>query len=204
MKPEEAHVQATEALYDAELAEPSERKVYSHYYSECMAGTPEEAEYMQSVDALHKDRIPSHGITSEKPEHRLMLFMKVQGMSNREIATKLGFSTVHVSQVTRQPWFRLRLVDELKRAGRESLVELFKTEGENSFQTLVEIRDNTEAPAAVRKSAADSILDRILGKPVQKIEERRQNVSTPDTVAELDREIAALEAEARRLTGGQN
>ena len=77
---------------------------------------------------------------------------------------------------------------------RRDVVDLFKSERINSLATLMEIRDNPEAPAAARVQCARDILDRTLGKPVQRIETAGE-VTSSDPVAEVER----LEAEVKRL-----
>jgi hypothetical protein len=49
------------------------------------------------------------------------------------------------------------------------LVELARAETEQSIKTLIDVRDNTEAPPAARVGAANAILDRGWGKPAQTI-----------------------------------
>lgn len=47
--------------------------------------------------------------------------------------------------------------------------QLAEDESENCIKLLIEIRDSKKAPLALRKAAADAILDRGLGKPAQAI-----------------------------------
>ena len=49
------------------------------------------------------------------------------------------------------------------------LVELARAQTEDSIKTLVEVRDNAEAPAAARVGAANALLDRGWGKASQTI-----------------------------------
>lgn len=55
-----------------------------------------------------------------------------------------------------------------------------------SIKTLMEIRDNKKAPAACRILAANSILDRGLGKPRQEIEGELTISNISVTIAEKD------------------
>jgi hypothetical protein len=50
-----------------------------------------------------------------------------------------------------------------------SIVELARAQTEDSIKTLVLVRDNAEAPAAARVSAANALLDHGWGKPAQTI-----------------------------------
>jgi hypothetical protein len=55
-----------------------------------------------------------------------------------------------------------------------SLVKLARAQTEDSIKTLVQVRDDTNAPAAARVGAANALLDRGWGKPAQTI---TQNVN---------------------------
>ena len=70
------------------------------------------------------------------------------------------------------------------------MMGLFRAEAPDSLNTLRELRDNPRVPAQARISCARDILDRALGKPVQRIES--SNVPTSDDPAA---EIERLEAE---------
>jgi hypothetical protein len=50
-----------------------------------------------------------------------------------------------------------------------SLVELARAQTEDSIKTLVQVRDDTNAPAAARVGAANALLDRGWGKPAQTV-----------------------------------
>lgn len=119
---------------------------------------------------LHGDTQPYLRIKKEKPEHRLMIYLKVLGHSNREIAEKTDFSEAQVSQVLRQDWARKTLLDEYNKSGKDAVQMLLVGEAKNSIWKLVEQRDNPTKLGAVVISASNSLLDRLFGKPNQPIE----------------------------------
>jgi len=84
-------------------------------------------------DGLHGRRDPNIPIIHEKPEHRLILILKLKGFSNREIAKEMGYTEAWVSQVTRQSWFQSMLVDKMAEAGDKVLDRLIALEGKNSL-----------------------------------------------------------------------
>src|SRR5882724_4879245 len=88
---------------------------------ERIASEPVNEAYESSPDALYNSSEPSFAVLHEKPEHRIIVYLKGQGLSNTEIAKRCGYTNGWVSQVTRQPWFRLRLVQELKEAGIDAI-----------------------------------------------------------------------------------
>jgi hypothetical protein len=78
--------------------------------------------------------------------------------------------------------------------GHRDLAALFQAEQFNSLTTLTELRDNPKVPASARIACARDILDRALGKPVQRVETLGLPVSS-DPVAE----VAQLSEEINRL-----
>lgn len=55
-------------------------------------------------------------------------------------------------------------------AAKRALADMAKGHAEKALQTLVDIAQDKESPAAARVSAATAILDRGYGKPPQSIE----------------------------------
>lgn len=151
-------------------------------------------------EKLFNSAEPSHGVLHEQPEHRLMIWMKSQGASNREIARQLGYSEPWVSQVLRQPWARERIVNILKDAGGDELGTILKGAAADSLHTLIDLRDTSLNPA-VRRAAADSLLDRYLGKPTQHVETKQAITVSQSSLTDIDREIATYQAEINRLAG---
>lgn len=133
-------------------------------------------------------------IAKEKPEHRIVMFLKAQGYSNREICRMMNFSDAWVSQLVRQEWFQRRLVKELNESGRDSVEAILQGEVRDSIQTLVEIRDSPLAKNSDRATCAMNILDRVLGKPIQRNETRLEVTKNKDAEIEaIDNEIAEIE-----------
>lgn len=159
-----------------------------------------ERDYKASPDRLFNDRDPNFAILSEKPEHRLLIFLKSQGLSNTEIAQRTGYQLAWVGQVLRQPWARERIVQELSEAGRDAVAEAIRSSALDSVHKLIDLRDT--APPAVAKSACDSLLDRFLGKPIQHVEQKiEQRTGKLQDVAAIDAEIARLQTEEKQLLG---
>lgn len=136
-------------------------------------------------------------IVNEKAEHRIIVYLKAQGLSNKEVAEKTGYTQPWVSQISRQPWFRLRLVQELKEAGVDAVQTVLKAAALDSVFTLIDIRDDPTAPKAVRSQNADRLLDRFLGKPTQKIEGEGHRLPSSPEIAALNQELAAIDLELK-------
>lgn len=137
---------------------------------------------------------PNFAILDEKPEHRVIVYLKAQGFSNKEVAIKMGYTQAWISQITRQPWFRLRLVQELREAGVDQIQQVLKANALDSIFTLVDLRDDPQAPKAVRKSAADSLLDRYLGKATQKFADESSHTPSTEELNKLDKQIAEIDS----------
>lgn len=182
-----------EIVEPVEVEQPPENKQLFSDAEFQLDGATEE--YANSPDKLHNSKDPNLGIKHEQPVHRLMCWLKARGVSNTEIAKRVKMSDAWVSQVCRQPWFRLRLIQEMKEAGLDAVREMIKGAALDSVETLIQLRDTPTTPAAVRKAASDSLLDRYLGKAVQPIEvDKPDQPRTPDVRA-LDAQIAELETE---------
>lgn len=132
-------------------------------------------------------------IEKEAPWHLSAAYMYAMGSCNSEIAKAHDKSPQAVSNLFHQPFFQER-VTAIMAENRRDVMDLFKAERINSLATLIEIRDNPETPASVRAMCCKDILDRSLGKAVQRIEAVGE-VTSLDPVAEVER----LEAEVKRL-----
>lgn len=140
---------------------------------------------------------PNLAIIHEKPEHRLIVYLKAQGHSNKEIADRTGYTQPWVSQLTRQPWFRLRLVQELKEAGVDAIESVLKSTALDSVFTLIDLRDDVSAPKAVRSACANSLLDRFRGKPVQTVQHEEKRLPKTSEITAIDKELADLDSQLK-------
>lgn len=188
------------SLTEAPLPRPRRPEEYK---GSVMDGSALEHEVLTSSDVLFNPTTPQQVILHEKPEHRIVILLKAQGMSNKAIAERTDFTPFYVSQILRQPWARQRLMAEISDAGRDPIHELFRGELANSVHTLIELRDDPQQLGSTRAACARDIIQQVLGKPVQRSENLNTNVNLDrGDVEALDRELAELEREEARLTGG--
>ena len=166
-----------------------------------LAHDPIVREYMEGGNALAGDMAPNLAIKHERPEHRLILYFKAQGKSNKEIAQLTGYGYQWVCQIVRQPWFRKAFVDMCEELNRDDVEQFLKGTTLDSLQVLQEIRDDPEAKDASRVAAANALLDRALGKPTQHIKTER--IGSADNaqaeMSEVDRELAAVRERQRAM-----
>lgn len=113
-------------------------------------------------------------------------------VSASEVARAFDVTPPTIYNLMRQQWFQERVTTEMAKAGRD-IMQFFRAEGWNSLVTLVELRDEAKVSSTVRAACARDILDRALGKPLQRIETSGETRSD-DPVAE----VARLEEENAR------
>ena len=136
---------------------------------------------------FHGTKPAEHYLPEEKPWHRAAALMFAAGaVTIKEVAEAFDVTPPTVRNLLRTPWFQERVSDLMAEHGGRDIMTLFKAETYNSLVTLVELRDNTKVPAAVRRATAVDILDRALGKAVQRVETTDVPVSA-DPVAEAQR-----------------
>lgn len=86
-----------------------------------------------------------------------------------------------------------------KLGGRPAVVakvrELAREQREANIRTLVEIRDNIEESGATRIAAANSLLDRDVGRPTQAVKK------TITTIAKTPRDMVLEELEKKAADG---
>lgn len=152
---------------------------------------------------LFCDQPASYNIKHERPEHRVIVFLKAQGMSNKEVSERTGFTTVMIGYVLKQPWARVRLLQEITEMGRDGMAEILKGAAVDSVLTLLDVRDSEKSRPSDKIAAANSLLDRYLGKPTQRVESINTNVNASMCdVKKMQAELVEVEAELTRVTGG--
>ena len=115
------------------------------------------------------DRQPFYAIKHQKPEHLVMIYMKAEGQTNKEIADKMGVTAVCVANVLKQPWARKQLADIIHKNGGNEVATLFKSAAAEAAEVLIEEMKNVDSRPSDRISAADKVLDRVFGKASQPI-----------------------------------
>ena len=133
-------------------------------------------------------------VVQEKPIHRTAAMLFASGWTTREVAKACDLGEGTVRNLLRTPWFQERVTQLLALNGGQDIMALFRSEQFASLATLIEVRDDPKASAAVRAKVANDILDRVLGRAVQRIESTNVPHSS-DPVAET----AQLAEENKRL-----
>lgn len=121
------------------------------------------------VDELFGQSSHYRVIKNERPEHRLMLWLSLNGHTPTEIAAQTGFTIGTVLNVRKQPWFQQAFCALSTEMGKDAVQTFLEGEVLKTAEQLVHLRDNAESEA-VRKAACDSLLDRFLGRPTARVE----------------------------------
>lgn len=150
--------------------------------------------YFDDPLALHGDTVPAGTIIKERPIHRLWIYLHAAGASPKDISEQsgAGYKPQYISLVLRQTWARQRLVQILNETGRDRVKHFLSNEVAPSLEVLRDVRDDAQAKKSERISAANSILDRALGKPTVHVETETTSRTLPSDAARLDAEIAAV------------
>lgn len=146
------------------------------------------------VDALYGAKPAYQAIKREKPEHRLMLWLKLNGHSTKEIASVTGYTDVHIRTICKQPWFIDAFCKLSTEAGKDAVQTYLEGEVMPALQRTVSLAQDSKIDA-VKLAANREILDRFLGKPLAKTENKNTNSGTMTVV----HDVAALQKEAELL-----
>lgn len=157
-------------------------------------------------DDFFNAKDPQMAIQSEKPEHRRVILMAAHGMDKKSIAEATGYKPSYVSVILRQPWARAMLSEILGNEASAMHTQFLQRQVLPSLMVCADIRDDENAPVAVRLAAANSLIDRARGKPTQHIQTQvLPPVAAADNAKEqldeLRRRQAEIAAAQQRLLG---
>lgn len=106
-------------------------------------------------------------------------------MTQRDTAKFVEVSEGQMGKLCRMPWFQTR-VREFMLATHTKISDLFTSELVPSFMKLTELRDDPKTPKPVVLASCQEILNRVLGKPLQRVESDSTH-RVGDPVAEVER-----------------
>lgn len=136
----------------------------------------------------------------ERPHHRKVLELALQGFNITEISRLMGFGAGRVRVVLDQPWAKKFIVDRMREETENDFAELLKKEVLPSIEAVIEVRDSITTRPETKLSAANSIIDRVLGRAAQPIITAKLDPNKA-TDAELDAIIARASANVPTLNG---
>lgn len=174
-------------------------------YTSPSAGTPLPS---ADPDSLFGSSVAYQTYRKEKPEHRMMLWLRLQGHNVRETAALTGYTPQSVSQICKQPWFVEAFCRLSKEVGKDAVTTFLEGEVLPALQRTLDLAKNAEADA-VRLAANREILDRFLGKSVAKVESKVSGqidtvVYDAEKLMEEERRNAEILRSRGIISGGQN
>jgi hypothetical protein len=127
---------------------------------------------------------PEWEVRIERPWHQFAAYLFASGKSISAIALQLGKEHKSVANLWRQPWFKQKVDDMVAELGMDVL-DALRAVQHKAVAALERIIDDPESTSAAVVAAADSILDRVQGKPTVRVESTI--VHSDDPVAECER-----------------
>jgi predicted transcriptional regulator len=158
---------------------------------------------LDACDANGTAPTSNASLSSDTPRMRLVAWLTAQGKSRTEIANILDVSPATVTNTLKHPSCKALVKSIIDEIGQDAVKTFLQTEVLSSLETLVAIRDSDEK-GQVRIAAANSILDRALGKPTQHIESSDAKSSEAVRVENeaLNSQLEAVEAQLRAIGAG--
>jgi hypothetical protein len=134
----------------------------------------------------------------ERPWHQFAAYLFASGKSITAIAAQLGKEHKSIANLWRQPWFKQKVDDLIAERGMD-ILDALKAVQHKAVAALERIIDDPGSTSAAVVAAADSILDRVHGKPTVHIESTLVHSENPTEEYEcLLRESQAFWAEHER------
>lgn len=153
----------------------------------------ESAEKFENVDTLFGATPGYQHYKKERPEHRLMLWHRLNGHNVKETAALTGYTPQTVLNVCKQPWFQEAFVRLSTEMGKDAVQTFLSGEVLPALQRTVALAVSGESEA-VRLAANKEIMDRYLGKSTVKVEQKISG-----QVDNVVYDAAKLLEESRRL-----
>lgn len=133
---------------------------------------------------------PDHHRTERLREqwwHRTAEILRASGWGVLQIAQHLGMSKDAVYDIDRTSWFQAsvaKLIEE--RVGANDVLALARECSIDAHRVIVKLMNDPAAGPRVQLQAATTIMDRVFGKPLQKVE-MDNTIRSADPVAEVER-----------------
>lgn len=121
------------------------------------------------VVPLHNPSDPRWTLKREKLEHRLIIYLKCNGFTNREISDRTGFHICTINNLCKQPWARSIILSEITKAGRDRVETVLQGQALESVLNLIDIANDPKSPIETKRKANNDLLDRYMGKPNQPV-----------------------------------
>ncbi len=146
-----------------------------------------------AVDSLFNSTPAYVAIKKERPQHRLILWLTLQGHKPKEISATVRCTVQTVYNVQNQPWFQEAFCKLAAETGKDAVKTFLEGQVLPALQRTVALATSAESEA-VRLAANKEVLDRFLGKPTVHVDSKSENKTTLTV-----QDGAAIQDEMRRL-----
>lgn len=133
------------------------------------------------------------GPAKERPVHRTIAYMLLKGTPVRQIADLVGCSPNTIYNLQTAPWFKTICAQLAATTQADDVLQQLKSAASGAALRLITLTESANETVALR--ASDSLLDRVLGKAVTRIQS-----DVPKVPLDPSEELAALRAEMEALT----
>jgi transposase len=142
---------------------------------------------------FYNQREPSTKLLHEDPQDRVILLLKAQGASNKEIARVVGVSEKKVSYTVRQPWALKFIAEIIHEKGEPEIERLLQVIAKDAVEVGYNIMLSTDN----EKLKAQCAFEFLKAARGQKITVEQ----VPSSLSEVDKEISRLQSEIAELEG---
>ena len=117
--------------------------------------------------------------------HHLIAYLAASGMTMRDIAFRTDLSSVRVQQLLKMPTLKSLVEDERQKLYGDNIEQQIKQEVPEALRVVSDMMTDREAKHGTRLSAAKDLLDRAIGRPIQRVEDVGSSIK--DLFEVLDR-----------------
>ena len=143
--------------------------------------------------SFHNPREPQVPIQTERPEHRAVLLLKMQGLTNIEIEERTGYTRVHIATIVKQPWAQAYMSQNMHLAGMDQVIHTLKGSALKAAKRLEEEIDNEDTGDARSRIAASKIvIQQIYGAAAVNVTHHVADDPDKASDAEIDARINEL------------
>jgi len=139
---------------------------------------------------------PAYELDCERPEHRILLYLKAKGYSTAQCARAMGKSEQWVLNTQKQPFFKNRLTALLHETGKDQVVSFLQINGMDAMQKMVDLM-NESADERVQLAAASKLMDKVVP---DKLDVQRTQQLPP---AQLREQIKLVSEQIRLIEEGR-
>ena len=135
-------------------------------------------------------------LQTEKPEHRIMLYMRAGGLSPRQIANATGYCYASVIDLFRQPWAKKLMVELIEAKGGAIVENYLQVHAIEAAEKIIDIMRDTNVSPAIQQKSAFKLIDKVVS---DKLDVIRTQTLPP---AQVDQQLQVVEEQIKEIEDG--